>query len=40
MEAAKFMDKREAQLVHDDEKVVRNVFIIGILKLVGVGRVL
>ena len=29
MEAPKFMDKREAQFIHDDEKVRRNVFIIG-----------
>jgi hypothetical protein len=40
MEAAKFMDKREAQFIHDDEKVLRKVFIIGNLELDGVGGVL
>ena len=40
VEAAKFMDKREAQFIHDDEKILRNVVIIGNLKLVGGGRVL
>jgi len=40
VETAKFMDKREAQFIHDDEKILRNVVIIGNLKLVGGGRVL
>jgi len=32
--ATKFMDKRNAQFIHDDEKVSRNVIVILILKLI------
>ena len=38
--ATKFMDKREAQFMHDAEKVFSTFIIIANLKLTGVGRVL
>ena len=37
--ATKFMDKREAQFMHDAEKVFGTFIIIASLKLIGVGSV-
>jgi hypothetical protein len=38
--ATKFMDKREAQFMHDSEKVFGTVTVIADLELIGIGRVL